>query len=75
VQLGGIPAGARERRAQIALQRALARARDGYVSLASALRGRDHGAYVAAAKRVRKAERQADAVLRSFRALGYRVQR
>jgi hypothetical protein len=75
VQLGAIPAGARERRAQIALQRALARARDGYVSLASALRGRDHDAYVAAAKRVRNAERQADRALRSFRALAYRVRR
>jgi hypothetical protein len=75
VQLGDIPAGARERRAQIALQRALARARDAYVSLASALRGRDHDAYVAAAKRVRKAERQADAALRSLRTLGYRFRR
>jgi hypothetical protein len=75
VQLGGIPAGVRERRAQAALQRALGRARDGYVSLASALRARDHDAYVAAAKRVRRSERQADAALRSLRALGYRVHR
>jgi predicted Ser/Thr protein kinase len=75
VQLGGIPAGARERLIQAAMQRAFAGARDGYVSLASALRGRDHDAYLAAAKRIRKAERQADAALRSFRSLGYHVQR
>jgi predicted Ser/Thr protein kinase len=75
VQLGGIPSGVRERPAKAALQRALARARDGYVSLAAALRARDHDAYLAASKRIRKAERQADAALRSLRALGYRVQR
>jgi Protein kinase domain len=75
VQLGGIPAGARERRAQTALQRALAHARDGYVSLASALRGGDHAAYVAAARRVRRAEHRADAAFGSLRLLGYRVRR
>jgi predicted Ser/Thr protein kinase len=75
VQLGGIPAGARERPIQVKLQRALGRARDGYVSLASSLRGRDHDGYVAAARRVRKAERQADGALRSLRAFGYQMQR
>jgi protein kinase-like protein len=75
VQLGSLPAGARERPIQVRLQRALARARDGYVSLASALRGRDHVAYVAAERRIRRAERQADAALRSLSAVGYRVRR
>jgi hypothetical protein len=56
----------------VALQRALGRARDGYVSLAAALRAGDHSAYVAAAKVVRNAERAADAALRSLRRLGYR---
>jgi hypothetical protein len=72
VQLGGVPAGAREKAVHVALQRALGRARDGYVSLAAALRAGDHSAYVAAAKVVRNAERAADAALRSLRRLGYR---
>jgi hypothetical protein len=72
VQLGGVPAGAREKAAHVALQRALGRARDGYVSLAAALRAGDHDAYVAAAKVIRNAERAADAALRSLRRLGYR---
>ena len=73
VQLGAIPAGARERPVQAKLQRALGRARDAYVSLASSIRGRDHDAYLVATRRVHKAERQADAALRSLRTLGYRV--
>jgi predicted Ser/Thr protein kinase len=73
VQLGGVPAGAREKPAQLALQRALGRARDGYVSLAAALRAGDHDAYVAAARVVRAAERDANAALRSLGSLGYRI--
>ena len=72
VQLSGVPAGARERAAHVSLQRALGRARDGYVSLAAALRAGDHDAYVAAARVIRAAERAADAALRSLRGLGYR---
>jgi protein kinase-like protein len=74
VQVGSIPAGAREKPLQASLQRALGRARDGYVSLAAALRAGDHDAYLAAAKVIRTAERQADAVLRSLRKLAYRTQ-
>jgi serine/threonine protein kinase len=71
VQLGGVPAGAREKPFHADLQRALGRARDGYVSLAAALRASDHDAYVAAAKLIRSAEQRANAVLRSLRRLGY----
>jgi protein kinase-like protein len=73
VQLGGIPAGARERSFHTTLQRALGRARDGYVSLASALRAGDHGAYIAAARMIRTAEREVDRTLRALRRLGYRI--
>jgi hypothetical protein len=71
VQLGGVPTGAREKPFHADLQRALGRARDGYVSLAAALRASDHDAYVAAAKLIRSAEQRANAVLRSLRRLGY----
>jgi hypothetical protein len=72
VQLGSVPEGARERSLHSRLQRALGRGRDGYVSLAAALRAADHDAYVAAARVVRAAEANANATLRSFRRLGYR---
>ena len=73
VQLGGLPAPAREKTVQSSLQRALGRARDGYVSLASALRAGDHDAYVAAAAVIRRAEGDADRALRSLARLGYRT--
>jgi hypothetical protein len=72
VQLGGVPAGAREKPVHAALQRALGKARDGYVSLAAALRAGDHDAYVAATRVVRTAEARIDATIRSLRRLGYR---
>jgi hypothetical protein len=75
VQLGGVPAGAREQPIHADLQRAFGRARDGYVSLAAALRARDHDAYLAAAKVIRTAEARANAAIRSLRRLGYRLQR
>ncbi len=73
VQLGGMPARAREKTFHVKLQRALGRARDGYVSLAAALRAADHDAYLAAANVIRAAERDADAALRSLRLLDYRI--
>jgi hypothetical protein len=74
VQLGSVPAGGREKPIQVALQRAFGRARDGYVSLAAALRAGDHKAYQAAAKVIRDAENDADRALRSLQRLGYRIQ-
>jgi hypothetical protein len=74
VQLGGVPAGAREKPIHADLQRALGRARDGYVSLAAALRAGDHNAYLAAAQVIRGAETGANAAIRSLRRLGYRLQ-
>jgi hypothetical protein len=74
VQLGSVPAGAREKPMHVALQRALGRARDGYVSLAAALRAGDHDAYLAAAKVIRAAETGADKTLRSLRRLGHRIE-
>jgi hypothetical protein len=74
VQLGGVPAGAREKPFHADLQRALGRARDGYVSLAAALRAGDHDAYLAASKVIRAAETRANATIRSLRRLGYRLQ-
>jgi hypothetical protein len=74
VQLGSVPAGAREKPMHVALQRALGRGRDGYVSLAAALRAGDHDAYLAAGKVIRAAETEANATLRSLRRLGYRIQ-
>jgi hypothetical protein len=73
VQLGGVPAGAREKPIHADLQRALGHARDGYVSLAAALRAGDHDAYLAAAKVIRGAEARANAGIRSLRKLGYRL--
>jgi hypothetical protein len=73
VQLSGVPTGAREKPIHADLQRALGRARDGYVSLAAALRAGDHDAYLAAAKVVRGAEAGANAAIRSLRRLGYRL--
>jgi hypothetical protein len=72
VQVGGVPAGAREKPVHAALQRALGRARDGYVSLAAALRAGDHDAYVAAARVARGAEARINATIRALRKLGYR---
>jgi hypothetical protein len=72
VQLGSLPAGAREQPFHADLQGALGRARDGYVSLAAALRAGDRAAYLAAAKVVRAAEARANATIRSLRRLGYR---
>ena len=74
VQLGGVPAGAREKQFHADLQQAFGRARDGYVSLAAALRAGDHDAYLAASKVIRAAERRANATIRSLRRLGYRLQ-
>jgi hypothetical protein len=74
VQLGGVPAGAREKPVHADLQRTLGRARDGYVSLAAALRAGDRDAYLAAAKVIRRAEAGANAAIRSLRRLGYRLQ-
>jgi hypothetical protein len=57
------------------VERALGNARDGYVSLAAALRAGDHDAYVRAARSIRRAEAAVDDGLRSLRRLGYRTSR
>ena len=72
-QLQSIPAGPRERLLQARLLRALGRARDGYVLLGASLRAREHGGYLAAAKKVRRAEAAATAALRALARLGYRL--
>ena len=65
--------GPRERAAQNALVTGLARARDGYVALTTALQNGDHAGYLAAAAKVARGERAADAALRSLASLGYRL--
>jgi hypothetical protein len=72
-QIASLLPGARERAAQGRLAAALAAARDGYVTLAAALRAGDRVTYLAAAKRIARAEGAADAAVQSLRALGYRV--
>ena len=74
-QIDSLPAGVRERTQQKRLIDAFGRARDGYVLLGAALRARDHGGYLAAAKKVRAAEALANTALRSLARLGYSVRR
>jgi phosphohistidine phosphatase SixA len=56
---------------QAALASSIARARDGYTSLASAAGGRDAPAYKVAQKRVLDAEADVDRTLQAFVLLGY----
>ena len=72
-QLSALFTGPRERAAQNALVTGLARARDGYVALTTALQNGDHAGYVAAAAKVARGERAADAALRTLTRLGYRI--
>jgi hypothetical protein len=72
-QLNALLTGPRERVAQSALVTGLARARDGYVALTTALQNGDHAGYLAAAAKVARGERAADAALRSLASLGYRL--
>jgi hypothetical protein len=72
-QVAGLLPGARERAAQAQLAAAIGAARDGDVTLAAAPRAGDRGTYLAAAKRIARAEKAGDGAVRSFRALGYRV--
>jgi hypothetical protein len=80
VQLGGVPAGAREKQFHADLQQAFGRARDGYVSLAAAT-SRSRRRYARAItmptwqrRRSSVRPRRANATIRSLRRLGYRLQ-
>jgi predicted Ser/Thr protein kinase len=74
-QVDSIPAGPHEQSAQKQLERAFGLARDGYVLLGAALRARDHGGYVAAVRKIRTAEAQANAAIRALAKLGYPLRR
>jgi Protein kinase domain len=72
-QVESVRAGPHEAPIAVSLVRSLGRARDGYVLLGAALRARDHGGYIAAAKKIRAADAQANASLRALARLGYAV--
>jgi hypothetical protein len=74
-QVESARAGPHELAIALRLVRSLGRARDGYVLLGAALRARDHAGYVAAAKKIRIGDAQANASLRAFARLGYAVRR
>jgi serine/threonine protein kinase len=74
-QVGSLPAGPHERPLAVRLVRGLGRARDGYVLLGAALRAREHAGYLAAAKKIRTADAQANAALRGLERVGYAVRR
>jgi hypothetical protein len=70
-QLDGVDTGPRETPLRRRLARALASARDAYVSLAASLRAGDRTGYLGAASRIRAAEAAADASIRGLARLGY----
>jgi predicted Ser/Thr protein kinase len=74
-QVQSVRAGPHERSVGQHLVRAFGRARDGYVLLGAALRARAHRGYVTAVRKIRAAERGANAALAALARLGYTLRR